>query len=56
MNKKIESLQGLRALAFLGVFASHTYLKSFRFTGAWGVSVFFMLSGFFYAFRFFIGA
>ena len=46
MNKKIESLQGLRALAFLGVFASHTYLKSFRFTGAWGVSVFFMLSGF----------
>lgn len=35
--KKEDSFQAIKALAFLGIFASH---------GAWGVSVFFILSGF----------
>ena len=42
-NKKIYSLQALRALAFLGIFAEHSYGADY---GAWGVSVFFILSGF----------
>ncbi len=44
---KIKSLQGLRALAFLGIFTSHTGLTQL---GAWGVSVFFVLSGFLMAY------
>ena len=45
INKKerIESLQGLRVLAFVGIFLSHAIDTP---TGAWGVSVFIMLSGF----------
>jgi len=42
-SKRIDSLQALRALAFLGVFALHCEETSY--TGAWGVSVFFILSG-----------
>lgn len=45
-KKKMNSLQALRALAFLGVFASHTGIGAFGNAGAWGVSVFFILSGF----------
>ena len=44
--KKINSLQGLRAIAFLAIFISHARLKNFGALGAWGVSVFFVLSGF----------
>lgn len=45
MNKeKLISLQVLRAFAFLGIFTSHSRLNS-QF-GAWGVSIFFILSGF----------
>ena len=43
-NSKIMSLQALRALAFLGIFLSHTncYIQ-----WPWlGVSTFFVLSGF----------
>lgn len=44
MNKgKIYSLQALRGIAFLGVFGCHV---GFIDLGAWGVSVFFILSGF----------
>lgn len=39
----IESLQTVRALAFLGIFASHCGVTKL---GNWGVSVFFILSGF----------
>ena len=42
-NKKIESLQGLRAIAFLFVFCSHVGILNY---GQLGVSIFFVLSGF----------
>lgn len=47
---KIKSLQGLRALAFLGVFASHCDIAEL---GAWGVSVFFVMSGFLMSYSYF---
>lgn len=40
---KLESLQALRAIAFLGIFTSHCALSDM---GSWGVSVFLILSGF----------
>ena len=40
---KINALQAIRALAFLGIFSYHCSLTGL---GSWGVSVFFMLSGF----------
>lgn len=45
LNKpsKIVSLQVVRALAFLGIFLSHCSVIEL---GAWGVSLFFILSGF----------
>lgn len=46
MNKTIDSIQALRAWAFLGIFVSHTGFICFQGGGAWGVSVFFILSGF----------
>ncbi len=42
-GKRIASLQTIRALAFLGIFTSHCAATRL---GAWGVSVFFVLSGF----------
>lgn len=42
-STKILSLQGLRALAFAGIFTSHTGLTNL---GPWGVSCFLVLSGF----------
>lgn len=51
MNNKntsyqIKTFQGLRALAFGGIFLSHMKIGYFVGTGAWGVSIFLMLSGF----------
>lgn len=48
-NSKITSIQALRACAFIGIFASHTGMLAL---GAWGVSIFLVLSGFimFYAY------
>lgn len=46
MKNKIDSLQVIRALAFLGIFTSHSGITMFSAGGAWGVSVFFILSGF----------
>lgn len=43
MKPRLERLEVLRALACIGVFTSHCYISSL---GAWGVSVFIMLSGF----------
>ena len=42
----IVSLQILRAICFVGVFLSHCKIRCFEACGAWGVSVFFVLSGF----------
>lgn len=42
----LTNLQALRAIAFCSVMLSHTGLAFFRGVGAWGVSVFFVLSGF----------
>ena len=47
---KIDSLQVLRVFAFLGIFISHSCLNSQL--GAWGVSVFFVLSGFLMAYNY----
>mgnify|MGYP001064821916 CR=1 FL=1 len=44
-TKSIDSLQALRAWAFMGVFLTHTDIMFLK-LGAWGVSVFFILSGF----------
>lgn len=43
MKPRLERLEILRALACIGVFTSHCYISTL---GAWGVSVFIMLSGF----------
>ena len=43
MKKRINSLQILRAFAFVGILASHCNFGQF---GAWGVSIFLVLSGF----------
>jgi len=40
---RIKSLQGLRVLAFIGIFLSHAIDTP---SGGWGVSIFIMLSGF----------
>lgn len=42
-RKKILSLQGLRAVAFIGIFTEHAGLTHL---GSWGVSCFLVLSGF----------
>lgn len=44
MKQKLNGLQGLRAVAFLAIFISHTL--GYACLGAWGVSVFLVLSGF----------
>ena len=45
-RQTIICFQGLRALAFLGIFLSHTGVSALEFGGPWGVSTFFILSGF----------
>lgn len=46
MRKRLESLQTVRFIAFLGVFISHTSFAVFKKLGCFSVSVFFVLSGF----------
>lgn len=48
----ITALQGLRAVSFLAVFVSHSGLGPFGCLGAWGVSVFLVMSGFLMAYRY----
>ena len=43
---KIQALQGLRTVAFFAIFLSHSRIGQLGCLGAWGVSVFFVLSGF----------
>lgn len=49
MNNKLNGIQVIRAFAFIGVYISHSpyAIKS----GSWGVSVFFVLSGFVIAYN-----
>lgn len=49
---KLYGLQGLRALAFMGIFVSHAGIGAFGCLGAWGVSVFIVLSGFLMAYNY----
>lgn len=47
INKpKILSLQAVRGIAFLSIFLCHAGVPLFGACGAWGVSIFFVLSGF----------
>ena len=46
MSKKIDSLQTVRAAAFIGVFISHTYFAFFKKVGCFSISLFLILSGF----------
>lgn len=50
---RIDSLQGLRAIAFLAVFISHAGIGSYGALGAWGVSVFIIMSGFLSTYNYF---
>lgn len=45
-KQRILTLQGLRAIAFIGIFLSHTDITLFSSLGPWGVSIFLILSGF----------
>lgn len=49
LKNKIRSLQGMRAILFLGVLSFHCGIGS---QGAWCVSVFFVLSGFVYSYHY----
>ena len=51
-NEKIESLQAVRGIAFLGIFLKHTGISLFCALGDWGVSIFFVLSGFLMSVRY----
>lgn len=48
----IGALQGLRAIAFLAIFLSHSGIGPFGCFGAWGVSLFLMMSGFLMSYRY----
>lgn len=48
-----NAFQGLRAIAFLGIFISHAEIGNFGYLGAWGVSVFLVLSGFLMMYNYF---
>lgn len=43
---RIEAIQALRGIACIAIMLSHTKFKYLVGTGAWGVSIFFVLSGF----------
>lgn len=45
-TERIKGIQSLRTLAFLGIFVSHLEIGPFGSLGAWGVSVFIIMSGF----------
>lgn len=48
----ITAMQGLRAVSFLAIFVSHSGLGPFGCLGAWGVSVFLVMSGFLMAYQY----
>ncbi|MFT9457222.1 MAG: acyltransferase family protein [Liquorilactobacillus hordei] len=51
MRGKIDSLQAIRAIAFLAIFTTH--IGFFSPGGTWGVSIFFILSGFLMTYNYF---
>ena len=46
IKPKIDSLQAIRGVAFLGIYLSHTQIKPFQAAGEGGVALFLILSGF----------
>ncbi|MBO7309870.1 MAG: acyltransferase, partial [Clostridia bacterium] len=44
--QRLNNLQGIRAIAFLAIFISHTGISNTSLLGAWGVSIFLCMSGF----------
>ena len=52
VKERINSLQAIRTLAFLGIFLQHTGLKLFSLSGSWGASAFVLLSGFIMTYRY----
>lgn len=45
-RSRLDSIQGLRAVAYIAIFISHTGTGDYGCLGAWGVSVFLVMSGF----------
>lgn len=52
-RKNIDTLQMIRCFAILGICLSHTDFLLFKSLGAWGTSLFFILSGFVMTYNFF---
>lgn len=52
-NNKIESLNALRAVAFCGVFLGHSWIVMAPIGGTCAVSIFLVLSGFLYTYRYY---
>ena len=50
-KQRLDTLQVVRAFAFLGIFTSHSRLNSML--GAWGVCMFFVMSGFLMSYNYF---
>lgn len=51
-RERIESFNVLRLFAFLGVYLSHSWLPYIPLGGELAVSIFLVLSGFLYAYRY----
>lgn len=52
-RQTLATLNSVRAFAFLGVILNHTSFPCFAYIGAWGVSVFFTLSGFLFVYNYY---
>ncbi len=52
-RENIRAIQALRGLAFLEIFLSHSNVPLIGASGAWGVSIFIVLSGFLMVYRYY---
>lgn len=52
-RENIRAIQALRGLAFLEIFLSHSNVPLIGASGAWGVSIFMVLSGFLMVYRYY---
>lgn len=50
--KQMNSLQGMRFVAFAAIFLLHCFSGKFSYAAAWAVSFFFMLSGYLYGMKY----